>query len=912
MNRLVNGGAAVDRTASPCSASPRARRAAVAVIGAATALNLWAMRHLLRMATWPNDLSFHLSMVSWATDRFRQGHVPTDGWFPRLSGGLPQFHHYQSLPHLLAGLVGVPLGAEQSTHLLLWVLVGTWPIAVYLGARAFGLTVRAAVLAALVAPLVRSPTGYGFEPFSYLWIGNGLWSQAWGMWMAPLALGWSARAVRTGAGYGRAVAAVALTVAFHLPTAWFVLVAIGLWALVRPGAWRERVPRVVGLSVLATVASAWVLVPFLVDRWAVNDSSFNGQGVFGASFGWRRVLGWALAGDLIDARRLPLLSIVAAAGLLIALRRWRTPRDGDREVVLVTAASLVLFVGEDPFGAVIGLVPGASEVFLHRYVATLQLGLVLLVGIGGDAVADALARWSSRVGVGRMPRLAEVGAVLGLIAAALVVAPAVVSTRTLVEEDRSWVAQQAIADGATGDDAAELVAIAHERGGGRIYAGKLNGWGGQFRIGSASAPIWLAHLPVDAMGFNLRVSALAADLETYLDESTAADLDAFGIRYVLVPRGQRPPTGAWFLAARGDVQLWELPGEGMVSAVSVVGPALPVATDRLAAELLPVMRAQGGSPTSVRLLELAGRSPSITAQRAATDRPGRLRRTRLALDEGKMSTTAVFDAPGAVLVKANWHPRWTATVDGEEVPVAAVAPTWLAIPVGPGTHEVELRYRPWSATWWLGLLAILAVTIGWAWSGGPRSRGLRRSTRSRGPKGPRGPTRRRIGAAASTACLVLLVGCGAPHGLAPVDVPAIDGRSPVAGVELRREDSYATLDRVIAPEGRTVVVVGGPECDACAGRLSDLMADAFGRTPYSVLAIGLPTLPAALEVESVATGVSAWSSASSPARVRKLLRVGPDGGVAVLDPDGTVVKSWTSVPASVAAVVDLAQAEPGR
>ena len=64
----------------------------------------------------------------------------------------------------------------------------------------------------------------------------------------------------------------------------------------------------------------------------------------------------------------------------------------------------------------------------------------------------------------------------------------------------------------------------------------------------------------------------------------------------------------------------------------------------------------------------------------------------------------------------SFHPRWTATVDGQAVAPVLVAPGFLAVNVPAGTHAVELRYRAisgWETAGWMALgalgLAVLAL-----------------------------------------------------------------------------------------------------------------------------------------------------------------------------------------------------------
>jgi hypothetical protein len=102
--------------------------------------------------------------------------VPLKGWFPYLSLGNAQFSHYQSLPHLLTAYISLIFGSDSTERWAGYLLFALFPIGVYAGSRLLGWSNWAAGGAALLSPLLVSVTGYGYESFSYTWLGNGLWS----------------------------------------------------------------------------------------------------------------------------------------------------------------------------------------------------------------------------------------------------------------------------------------------------------------------------------------------------------------------------------------------------------------------------------------------------------------------------------------------------------------------------------------------------------------------------------------------------------------------------------------------------------------------------------------------------------------------------------------------------------------
>src|SRR6516164_10074486 len=212
------------------------------LVAAAVCWNLVSLRALTIGVPYLNDSSMHEQMVRFATAQLRAGHLPLTSWFPFLGEGSPQFLHYQSLPAVLAGAVGLLTGPDAAFRWTLYLLLSLWPVSVYLAARAFGAGRPAAAASAAMAPFLMSVTGVGYEQGAYVWTGFGVWTQLWAMWTLPLAWGWSWRAIRDGRGYLAAVLATALTVALHFETGYLALSVLLIWPLVadRPHATRLR------------------------------------------------------------------------------------------------------------------------------------------------------------------------------------------------------------------------------------------------------------------------------------------------------------------------------------------------------------------------------------------------------------------------------------------------------------------------------------------------------------------------------------------------------------------------------------------------------------------------------------------------------------------------------------------------
>jgi Gpi18-like mannosyltransferase len=206
----------------------------LSLVGLAALFGLVVLRAETHVVPNLNDSAFHLQMVRWASGQIGEGRVPLDGWYPYLSLGSSFFHHYQSLAETLTAYAArVVVAGDATTYVwILYLLLASWPVSVYLGARLLEWGRWPAAGAAAVSPLVVSTPGYGFETSSYTWGGYGVYSQLWAMWLLPLAWGLTWRAVAHGRRYAAAAAALALTIACHFITGYLALLTVGVWAIV--------------------------------------------------------------------------------------------------------------------------------------------------------------------------------------------------------------------------------------------------------------------------------------------------------------------------------------------------------------------------------------------------------------------------------------------------------------------------------------------------------------------------------------------------------------------------------------------------------------------------------------------------------------------------------------------------------
>ena len=686
-----------------------ARWVPLSVVGASCAFGLVVLRAQTKYAENLNDGALHLLMVRWASGQLHEGRVPFDGWFPYFALGSSFFHHYQSLPHTATALLSNVLGGStESTYLWIqYLLLALWPISVFLSARLLEWDKWTAAGAALISPLLASIPGYGFEHESYVWQGYGVYSQEWGMWLLPLAWGFTWRAVTRGKNYAAAAAALALTIACHFITAYLGLLTIGVWVIViGRSEFLRRFYRAAIAAIGALLVAAWVLVPLLTDmKYSAHSEFYNGT-IFSDSYGARQILKWLITGQLFDAHRLPVVTLLCAVGIIVCLVRFRKDVRA-RAVLGAFVLSLFLFFGRPTYGKILDLLPGFSDIQVHRFIMGVDLAGIILAAIGLTwllrAVYSSLLRFFSM-----SPTLARTFAVLLGMA---ILAPAFVERNRYHNDGATNMAAQRASDSTDGRSLDSLIAIVHRRDDGRVYAGLRGNWGHDYKIGFVPVHAWLANRQVDALGFSFRtVTSLSNDIEAAFDESNLAQYQMLNVRYVILPLDRQPSVPAQLIAESGRHRLYQVSTSGYFQLVDRAGTVfadranIKAATntfrnsDQALRGIYPGVAFSGGPapPPTFKDVTPSGSAGDVLAQTHT-------------LQDGIFNAAVSANRPTVVLLKATYDPRWTATVDGHAEKPVMMAPSLVGVDVASGIHNVTFRYKPYG--WYPLLLAIGALTL---------------------------------------------------------------------------------------------------------------------------------------------------------------------------------------------------------
>ncbi len=683
------------------------------VVAATIGWSLFELRATVDPIAYLDDGSVHEQMVRAASAQISAGHDPLTTWFPFLGLGSPQFLHYQSGPSIITGAVGSLIGPDVAYRWSLYLLWCLWPLAVYACARLFRLKPMAAAAAAALAPLIVDVPGVGYEQKAYIWIGYGVWTQLWASWTLPLSWGLTYRAMDDRRYVAPAAVAVMLTAAFHFETSYLAFAAPCVLAFAVPSRLRRRIVNALLVLGGSLLASCWIVVPLLAQsRWAAINQPLQRSGLVNG-YGAGQIASWLIRGEGFDDGRFPVISLLAAIGLVLALVRWK--RDSRlRCILLLACVSMALSFGRTTFGAAIDIIPGHADLFFRRFFMGVDLAALLLAGEAARSTLAAVRTAASRIlqrlprGVHARTRWVPVTLVLATIVAYLL--PALQPMGSYDSLNSIDIGHQRTMEATQGADVQRLAAYVKSHGGGRVYAGMPDNWGDQFTVGYVPVFKYIESLDLDEVGYTLRTASLMTDPEFWFDEDNPGDYQLFGIKYLILPPGRFLPVRASEVMQRGPYRLLVVGGSGYLRVVDTVGSITADRSD-IATRSLPFIRSVLPAEGRYLTVSFAGAAAAQPTDRARllAGNPGRVISSRTDLLSGSSVAEVELGRTAVLVLSATYDPGWKATVDGRPVRTEMVSPALVGVQVPPGRHRVELTYVGYG--WYPELFALSLLAL---------------------------------------------------------------------------------------------------------------------------------------------------------------------------------------------------------
>ena len=335
---------------------------------------------------------------------------------------------------------------------------------------------------------------------------------------------------------------LAATMMSHLMFGYMAFITLGVLTLIQPA----RVPnlrslvdsmwprwcRLVILDLLVLLVISYFLVPTFLDRTFLNNSVFLDTVQYD-SYGHSEVLQGVVKGNLFDFNRFPSLTILLALGFAVCLYRWRETRYLMPVVIFVFW--LILYFGRATWGPFIDVLPMSRFLHMHRFIAGVHLGGILLM-----AVALA-APWSCAFSRKKVWYPAA-----ALVLTVLVLLPVYIERRSYLVENASLIDLTRQATVAEDADLTALFRTLEQLPPGRVYSGQQRGSvlpnsSDDSYVGNLGVDDLLHLEGLDMVGMVYHGFSLNSDVSINFDEQRRDHYNLYNARYVVAPEGQDFP-----------------------------------------------------------------------------------------------------------------------------------------------------------------------------------------------------------------------------------------------------------------------------------------------------------------------------------------------------------------------------------
>ena len=449
--------------------------------------------------------------------------------------------------------------------------------------------------------------------------------------------------------------------------------------------------RLAAIFIPAGVITAYFIAPFLLYKGYMNVTP-NLQRFKYDSYGAAQILGWLINGDLFDKSRLPAMTLLLTLGVAWAAVRRNAPA---RLALLMFGTWLILYFGRPTLGPLLDIFPMHDGLLFHRFIAGVDLGAILLAGLG--------AEWLWRQCQQLTPRWGS------LIAVAIILAlmiPALRERQQFYATNRQWMSDtQAALQADT--DSNEIVAAIKSLPPGRVYAGMNKDWGRLMHWGDVRFYDRLTYELIPALSPPWQSYSLNSDLLWYFDENHPHDYKLFNVRYVIAPTGQAPKP--FFLPIKKTTRytLYQIDSGGYVQ----FGQITDHKDTDSQADLLQENRAwmTSSAPAANQFIRWSYMGNASSSGTDPADKAATVINEKISPGRIEVVTRSSNDA--TLIFKVTYHPNWHVEVDGKEVRAFMVSPSYIGARVPGGIHVVAAEYRSNRMRNYLLLMSAITIVL---------------------------------------------------------------------------------------------------------------------------------------------------------------------------------------------------------
>ena len=672
-----------------------------------------------------DDNSSHYAEISYIAELLRLGE--TDFWFDQTNLGYPLFLAYQPAPSLVMGALTAlleplvaPMLLFKLSVVIVWALM---PTAWFWGGRWLGMDRLSALIFGLLILSVSDFRTFGLGMTSVT--AMGLYTQSYGTLLLPLASGALYRYLFDDrVGLRAPTLLFCTTLLSHAYFGLYLAIAGAVMVFVRRDGLFARADRLTRVFVLSALITAFWLVPFV--HYIEYQGGLPWRGESENGYRVLELARLAATGQLFDHGRLPWMSALVALGLLLAWKRrgetlWRF-------ALVLFAVTIALLLGRTTWGVLYDWIPLHTELEVVRYINGVHFCGLLLAAPTCAVLLWRLADWIETLpGPNWLsPRRTGVAVLLAAFGGYLV-SVAAISARHLRSVDESELALPALVERIETDRSS------------RFLAHKKLGTARHFYLNLLPALTRRPQLESFSRGYHDTLSLYYLE---YFD-FTAASFRLYNVGAALAQRDALEELPSFLTQTWTNEELYvyeapEAPGyfDFIRTPLTIVGglkqirPVTAILSPRLFHfGILPRISSDdegAGDSIHVRARAHADlwRDGRIVAQ---NERAGRLlgrlvddyrgepiRSQVLEERTAPNEYAAIVDARGAperLLLKASYHPCWTAEVDGEPSTIDHVAPNLMVVDVPPGQHRIRLRFRNPNYQKALFIASLLGVIV---------------------------------------------------------------------------------------------------------------------------------------------------------------------------------------------------------